>query len=79
MKCHIKETQKSKIYHELRETAIIPEDFIEGENGTRFLGLRAYELPIGKESFVMEWLETNGDRVFDHYMCILTSSLLKGT
>ena len=42
MKCYIKESKKSEMYHELREAANIPEGFIEGEDGTRLSGLRAY-------------------------------------
>ena len=47
MKCYIKESKKSEMYHELREAANIPEGFIEGEDGTRLSGLRAYGVPIG--------------------------------
>ena len=56
MKCYIKESKKSEMYHELREAANISEGFIEGEDGTRLFGLRAYGVPIGSEIFVTEWL-----------------------
>jgi len=54
MKCYIKESKKSEMYHLLREAANIPEGFIEGEDGTRLFGLRAYGVPIGSEIFVIE-------------------------
>ena len=63
MKCYIKESKKSEIYHELREAANIPEGFIEGEDGTTLFGLRAYGVPIGSEIFVTEWLKTKGERI----------------
>jgi len=49
--------------HELREAANIPEGFIEGEDGARLFGLRAYGVPIGSELFVTEWLKTKGERI----------------
>ena len=49
MKCYVKESKKSERYHELREAANIPEEFIEGENRTTLFGLRAYGVPIGSE------------------------------
>ncbi len=49
--------------HELRGAANIPEGFIEGEDGTRLFGPRAYGVPIGSEIFVTEWLKTKGKRV----------------
>jgi len=63
MKCYIKKSKKSEIYHELREAANIPEGFTECEDGTRLFGLRAYEVPIGSEVFVTEWLKTEGERI----------------
>jgi len=57
IKCYIKESKKSEMYHELREAANIPEGFIEGEDGTRLFGLRAYGLQIGSEIFVESALE----------------------
>ena len=63
MKCYTKESKKSVIYHELRKAANIPEGFIEGEDGTRLFGLRAYGVPIGSEIFVTEWLKTKGKRI----------------
>jgi len=63
MKCYIKESKKSEVYHELREAANIPEGFIEGEDGTTLFGLRAYGVPIGSEVFVTEWLKTKGERI----------------
>jgi len=63
MKCYIKESKKSEIYHELREAANIPEGFTESEDGTTLFGLRAYGIPIGSEVFVTEWLITKGERI----------------
>jgi len=54
MKCYIKESKKSEIYHELREAAYIPEGFTEGEDGTMLFDLRTYRVPIGSEVFVMK-------------------------
>ncbi len=42
MKCYIKESKKSKMYHELRKAANILEGYIEGT----LFGLRSYEVPI---------------------------------
>ena len=63
MKCYIKESKKSEMYHELREAANISEGFIEGEDATRLFGLRTYGVPIGSEIFVTEWLKTKGERI----------------
>ena len=46
MKCYIKESKKSKMYHELRKAANILEGYIEGKDGTTLFGLRSYEVPI---------------------------------
>jgi len=63
IKCHIKETKTSKIYLELREATIIPEEFSEDENGMRLLSLRAFRVPIANEAFVTEWLDIKRERV----------------
>jgi len=63
MKCYIKESKKSEIYHQLREAANIPEGVTEGEDGATLFGLRAYGVPIGSEVFVTEWLNTKGERI----------------
>ena len=58
-----KDSKKSEIYHELREAANIPEEFTEGEDGTRLFGLKAYGVPNGSEVFVTEWLKTKGEHI----------------
>jgi len=63
MKCYIKESKKSEIYHELREAANIPEGSTESEDGTTLFGLRTYGVPIGSEVFVTEWLKIKGERI----------------
>jgi len=63
MKCYIKESKISEIYHELREAANIPDGFTEGEDGTTLFGLRAYGVSIGSDVFVTEWLKTKGERI----------------
>jgi len=63
MKCYVKESKKSEIYHELREAANIPEGLTECEDGTTLFSLRAYGVPIGNEVFVTERLKTKGERI----------------
>ena len=63
MKCFIKESKTSEMYHDLREAANIPEGFIEGEDEARLFGLRAHGVPIRSKFFVTEWLKTKGKRI----------------
>jgi len=77
MKCYIKESKKSEMYHELREAANIPEGFTEGEDGTTLFGLRAYGVPIGSEAYVTKWLKIKGERITSNMLEI--GSLLDQT
>jgi len=70
MKCYIKESEKSEMYHELREAVNIPEGFIEGEDWATLFGRRAYGFPIRSEIFVTEWLKTKGKRITSNMLDI---------